>query len=107
MVVAPVLFVCKLLQSEHEILMLADNVVGLLEINAKFPIKYFHIAAPMSQQFINLDNDSLFKMSCWINLYLFCATVCLIQASREHISMKVNYPLNISEHDDFPLPGDA
>ena len=55
MVVAPVLFVCKLFQSEHEILMLADNVVGLLKINAKFPIKYFHVAAPMSQQVINLD----------------------------------------------------
>ena len=67
MVVAPVLFVCKLFQSEHEILMLADNVVGLLKINAKFPIKYFHVAAPMSQQVIDLDNDSINKMSYWIN----------------------------------------
>ena len=64
MVVAPVLFVCKLLQSAHEILMLAANVVGLLEINAKFPVKYFHIAAPTSQQVINLDNDAFNKMAC-------------------------------------------
>ena len=58
MVVAPVLFVCELLKFEHEILMLADNVVGLLEIDAKFPVKYFHVAAPSSQQIMNLDNDS-------------------------------------------------
>ena len=55
MVVAPVLFVCELLKFEHEILMLADNVVGLLEIDAKFPVKYFHVAAPTSQQLMNLD----------------------------------------------------
>ena len=54
MVVAPVLFVCELLKFEHEILMLADNVVGLLEIDAEFPVKYFHVAAPTSQQIMNL-----------------------------------------------------
>lgn len=64
MVAAPVLFVCKLLQSEHEFLMLADNVVGLLEINAKFSVKYFHVTAPKSQQVINLDKDSFNKMAC-------------------------------------------
>ena len=58
MVVAPVLLVCELLKSEHEILVLTDNVVGFFEIDAKFAVKYFHIATPTFQQVINLENDS-------------------------------------------------
>ena len=88
MVVAPVLFVCKLLKFEHEILMLADNVVGLLEIDAKFPVKYFHVAAPTSQQIMNLVNHSLHFMFLLVSLYLFCLTVCLPKASREYHPVK-------------------
>ena len=88
MVVAPVLFVCELLKFEHEILMLADNVVGLLEIDAKFPVKYFHVAAPTSQQIMNLVNHSFYFMSLSVSHYLFCLTVCLPKASSENHPVK-------------------
>ena len=61
MVVAPVLLVCELLKSEHEILVLTDDVVGFFEIDAKFAVKYFHVATPTFQQVINLENDSFHK----------------------------------------------
>ena len=54
MVVAPVLLVCELLKSEHEILVLSDDVVGFFEIDAKFAVKYFHVATPTFQQVIDL-----------------------------------------------------
>ena len=73
MVVAPVLFVCELLKFEHEILMLADNVVGFLEIDAKFPVKYFHVAAPSSQQIMNLENDSFHFMFLLVKAFTFSA----------------------------------
>ena len=88
MVVAPVLFVCELLKFEHEILMLADNVVGLLEIDAKFPVKYFHVAAPTSQQIMNLEDDSFNFMFLLVSLYLFCLAVCLPKASSENHPVK-------------------
>ena len=105
MVVAPVLLVCELLKSEYEILVLTDNVVGFFEIDAKFAVKYFHIATPTFQQVINLENDSFHKnvlLECLP--YLFRAAVCLTEASRENLPVKVNNSLNISEHDEFPLP---
>ena len=71
----------------HEVSVLGDDVGGLGLVDAELPIEPLHLTVPVLQKI-----EQLLRIS-----------VCFPEGRGEVFLVKVNYLLDISKHDEFPL----
>ena len=71
----------------HEVSVLGDDVGGLGLVDAELPIEALHLTVPVLQKI-----EQPLRIS-----------VCFPEGRGEEFLVKVNYLLDISKHDEFPL----